>query len=187
MIRIRRDYKPHEMAYVHSEPTHVIWHYICDLIKQQKSKNILDVGCATGALNYFLKDYDYNYFGFDVSKSMIDEAKHIWDKPNLNFWCADWDDFAFEHNCDCMLLLGVLPYADSKYCDNNYVSPFELYKMLVNKFTPRQVIIRETESHDGFVSIEGLESFIKIADQVERFTVDTMLGKKVVLNVVTDI
>ena len=40
MIRIRRDYKPHEMAYVHSEPTHVIWHYICDLIKQQKSKNI---------------------------------------------------------------------------------------------------------------------------------------------------
>ena len=135
----------------------------------------------------YLKDYDYNYFGFDVSKSMIDEAKHIWDKPNLNFWCADWDDFTFEHNCDCMLLLGVLPYADSKYCDNDYVSPFELYKMLVNKFNPRQVIIRETESHDGFVSIEGLESFIKIADHVERFTVDTMLGKKVVLNVVTDI
>ncbi len=194
-IWLEKNYTPEQVEYLHSEPTHVIWHYICDLIKQQKSKNILDVGCATGALNYFLKDYEYNYFGFDASEHLIKEAKHIWNRPNLHFWCADWDNFQFEHNCDCMLLLGVLPYGDSEYCDNDYASPFDLYQILVKKFKPRQVIIRETDDvyvdtnseYDGQKIGIDLEPFFKIADSVKRITVDTTIGKKVILNVITGI
>lgn len=186
MVRIRKDYTPEEVEYLHSEPTHEIWHHICDLIKKHDSRSILDIGCATGAVNLFLNDYIYWYHGIDASESLIQEGKRFWnDNPNISFHCAEWEDVSDNITCDCMLLLGVLPYGEPKWCDTPYKNAFEMYQKMVEKFKPRQVIIRETDQLLDGEQILDLTPFLNIASSMERFRVDTQLGRKIVLNVIT--
>ena len=50
---------------------------------------ILDVGCATGGLYFWLQERykDFSYVGIDVSEPLIKRARELW--PNTNFFLSD--------------------------------------------------------------------------------------------------
>lgn len=182
------DFKPKSLMHIYSKPTWPMWKCVAEFIIKQKSKKILDVGSGFGCplmLNKFLLDYDYEYFGFDVGKELIDYAKSLYNTPNIKFCNADWNLIDIQEEFDCMLLMGVLPYGKS---------PWNLYKFLSNKFKTKQIIIRETEGKEWRgIKLVDLTNFEKIANEIKRFDVsevydqnDSVLGKKVVYNVITN-
>lgn len=183
------DYSPSELAYLHCEETHVIWNKISNYIKSYQSKYIVDIGCATGAINFFLTDYSYKYYGIDKSPLLIEEAKNIWINDNMIFEYGDWNDIThkFDHQCDCLLLLGVLPYAMPEYGHASNDSPWDMYNRLIKKFNPKQVIIRETANTQNGIPLDiptvDLTPFLDIATDVEYINVNTILGNKVLIHV----
>lgn len=182
------NYTPKELEYLHSEKTFDIWNKICDYIKHYRSKNIVDIGCATGAINHFLQGYTYNYYGIDKSPLLIEEANNTWKlQENIKFEFGDWNTTVTECECDCLLLLGVLPYSITEYGYTNNDTPWDMYNRLMKKYNPKQVIIRETVSvQDGEpldIPTVDLKPFLEIATNVEYITVNTILGDKVLIHV----
>ena len=54
---------------------------IADKIKNETFKNVLDLGCGTGACGLFLKKQSENLVGVDISQNMVQKAeeKHVYD------------------------------------------------------------------------------------------------------------
>ncbi|XP_033124536.1 juvenile hormone acid O-methyltransferase-like isoform X2 [Anneissia japonica] len=50
---------------------------------------ILDVGCGTGDLAYEFGDVAQSVIGFDISKEMINFARHSYKRPNVTYELAD--------------------------------------------------------------------------------------------------
>jgi SAM-dependent methyltransferase len=78
---------------------------LCKIISNNGYFSILDFGCGYGALFEFLKhrNYRFNYFGFDISKEMIDNAKRKYYSDNLLFT----NDFMELKQCDYVVASGV--------------------------------------------------------------------------------
>lgn len=183
----RVDYKPEELEYQNSPPTYKLWERISYYIKNHNSKHIVDIGCSTGAVNQFLADYSYNYYGIDTSPFLIEEAIKRWGNSTTHFELGNWNTSQTKVNCDCLLLLGVLPYGLPAYGYGENISPWHMYNTLVEKYNPTQIIIRETCKVQNGVEIDletvDLTPFLNIATDVEYITVDTILGSKVLINV----
>jgi len=183
------DMQPKHQKHLYTRPTWPLWECIAEFIKTQGSRKILDVGSGFGCplmLNKFLVDYDYEYFGFDCSKEIIDYANTLYKSPNITFCHADWNQIDIQEEFDCMLLLGVLPYHESGW---------DLFKFLTNKFPTKQVIIRETTGLVEWneIKLVDLTNFEKIATEHRIVDVgdaytrieEKVLGKKVLYNVIT--
>lgn len=52
--------------------------------KDRKSTKILDVGCGTGAVTWYLAREKFNAYGFDGSKTAVENAKKRMKEENLN-------------------------------------------------------------------------------------------------------
>lgn len=186
-LRPRLDYNSEELEYLHSPPTYSLWEKIVYYIKFYNSKNIVDIGCGTGAVNQFLTGYQYNYYGIDYSKNLIEDANNKWSSSNIKFEHGDWNTSSTIVNCDCMLLLGVLPYGIQTYGYTDYLDPWDMYTKLVKKYNPTQIIIRETCKIQNGVELDidtvDLTPFLNIATNIDYINVDTILGNKVLINV----
>jgi SAM-dependent methyltransferase len=183
----RVDYKPLDLEYQNSPPTYPLWERIIYYIKKHNSINLVDMGCSTGAVNQFLTKYTYNYYGIDKSQYLIDEAINRWGNEHIKFECNDWNTTNTVVNCDCLLLLGVLPYGLAEYGYSENISPWNIYNKLIERYNPTQIIIRETckIQNDAEIDLEtvDLTPFLEIATDVEYINVDTILGNKVLINV----
>lgn len=183
----RIDYKPEELAYLNSPKTHKLWERIAYYIKNHNSKKLVDIGCSTGYINNFLIDYKYQYYGIDQSPYLVDEAIKKWHNDDIRFELGNWNMSTTNVECDCLLLLGVLPYGISEYGYEENISPWELYNKFITKYNPTQIIIKETCKIQNGIELDlktvNLEPFLEIADNVEYINVDTILGNKVLINV----
>jgi hypothetical protein len=183
----RVDYKPLDLEYQNSPSTYPLWERIIYYIKKHNSINLVDMGCSTGAVNQFLTNYTYNYYGIDKSQYLIDEAINRWGNEHIKFECNDWNTTNTVVNCDCLLLLGVLPYGLAEYGYSENISPWNIYNKLIERYNPTQIIIRETckIQNDAEIDLEtvDLTPFLEIATDVEYINVDTILGNKVLINV----
>lgn len=183
----RVDYKPEELEYQNSPPTYPLWERIAYYIKKHDSKYLVDIGCSTGAVNRFLTNYTYSYYGIDQSSHLIDEAVKRWNSEYITFELGDWNTISTVTNCDCLLLLGVLPYGLPEYGYTENTSPWHIYCKLIERYNPTQIIIRETCKIQNGVEIDlatvDLTPFLEIAADVEYINVDTILGNKVLINV----
>lgn len=183
----RVDYKPEELEYQNCPATYPLWERISYYIKKHNAKNLVDIGCSTGAVNQFLTGHAYNYYGIDQSPYLIEEAKRRWGKDNVRFELGNWNTPNTIVNCDCLLLLGVLPYGLPMYGYSENVSPWHIYNTLIEKYNPPQVIIRETCKIQNGVELDletvDLSPFLAIATDVEYINVDTIVGNKVLINV----
>ena len=183
----RVDYKPEELEYQNSPPTYPLWERIVHYVKKHNAKNLVDIGCSTGAVNQFLTDYRYNYYGIDQSPYLIDEAIKRWGSDNTKFELGNWNTTDTVVNCDCLLLLGVLPYGLPVYGYSENISPWHIYNNMIKKYNPTQIIIRETSKMQNGVEMDletvDLTPFLEIAKNVEYINVNTIVGNKVLINV----
>jgi hypothetical protein len=183
----RLNYKPVDLEYQISPPTYPLWERIAYYIKKHNSTELVDIGCSVGAINQFLTNYTYSYYGIDQSSSLIEEAVKRWDSTHIKFELGDWNTTSTVTNCDCLLLLGVLPYGLTEYGYSENISPWHIYNKLIERYNPTQIIIRETckIQNGSEIDIEtvDLTPFLEIATDVEYINVDTILGNKVLINV----
>lgn len=183
----RIDYKPNDLEYQNSPPTYALWERIVYYVKKYNSKHLVDIGCSTGAVNQFLTNYTYDYYGIDQSQYLIDEAIKRWGSDNIKFELGNWNTTQTTVNCDCLLLLGVLPYGLPEYGYTENISPWHIYNKLIERYNPTQIIIRETCKIQNGAEIDlatvDLTPFLEIATDVEYINVDTIVGNKVLINV----
>lgn len=183
----RVDYKPEELEYQNSPATYPLWERIVHYVKKHNSKNIVDIGCSTGAVNQFLTNHSYSYYGIDQSQNLIDEAIKLWGNDHITFELGNWNTTNTKVNCDCLLLLGVLPYGLPTYGYSENISPWHIYNNMIKKYNPTQIIIRETSKMQNGVEMDletvDLTPFLEIAKNVEYINVNTIVGNKVLINV----
>jgi len=104
----------YELPYNHS-CYYPLFKKVCEVIKQKKLKNVLEVGCGNGALaQMILGNYpDINYSGFDFSSVAIEKAKSRLKDNADNVSCADaTDDESYTTSTDynCIVCLEVLEH-----------------------------------------------------------------------------
>ena len=60
---------------------------LCKVLPKREKFSLMDYGCGFGALIDFLneKEYLYNYYGFDISEDMINQAKTSYKSNNISF------------------------------------------------------------------------------------------------------
>lgn len=60
---------------------------LCKVLEKENKFSILDYGCGFGSLIEFLDkyNYQYKYFGFDISLEMIKKAKSIYSSKKTQF------------------------------------------------------------------------------------------------------
>jgi len=80
--------------------------------------NILDIGCASGELLYFLKK-DLNtggkMWGFDISAELIKNAYERFGGSGIHFFTDDAGNFSFDSKFDVIIMSSVLSYFDDPY------------------------------------------------------------------------
>lgn len=81
---------------------------LSNLIKKYKLKNILDIGCGTCDLNYYLKKYhnNINYFGMDLTFNILKYSDNNIKSKSVN---ADVEYIPFRNNYfDLVSLIGIV-------------------------------------------------------------------------------
>ncbi len=81
-----------------------LWESIKKYLPEQKNAKILDAACGSGWLTSKLKNLQYEIEAFDVSESLINEAKKT--VPNVNFkvWNLNQSLPYFKNYFDCVIL-----------------------------------------------------------------------------------
>jgi len=73
-------------------------------VKDFKKKNVLDMGCGTGALSYLFSQK--KYLGFDIDEESIRVAKKI--HPGYKFQKGDATKFNLGKKYDLVIIIGVI-------------------------------------------------------------------------------
>ena len=113
----------------------------CDFLKEVfskyrkgKVKDILDLGCGTGAHDAILASRGYNVTGLDLSEEMINIAKSK-NIPSTNFVAGDMSKFKLGKKYDsCIAMFAAFGYqihnkqiTSSLQCINNHLRPGGLF------------------------------------------------------------
>ena len=80
--------------------------------------NILDVGCASGELLYYLKRHfetSGKLCGFDIEKQLVKSAKERFGDSSIRFFVADARTFTVPATFDVITMTSVLSYFDDPY------------------------------------------------------------------------
>jgi cyclopropane fatty-acyl-phospholipid synthase-like methyltransferase len=77
--------------------------------KTKKPKNILDIGCGTGAHASILSDRGYRVTGIDVSRVMVRKAEENAEnrKTKAEFFVQDMRNIRLNRKFDCAIMFGV--------------------------------------------------------------------------------
>ncbi|OGM99401.1 MAG: hypothetical protein A2817_03375 [Candidatus Yanofskybacteria bacterium RIFCSPHIGHO2_01_FULL_39_8b] len=91
-------------------------------IIQKRFKNtgdfsILDIGCASGELPFYLKNRfkTDDVYGFDISPKLIKNAKERFGGSKINFTVANAKNFKFNRKFDVITAASILSYFDNPY------------------------------------------------------------------------
>ena len=77
----------------------------CDkILRKNKSKSILEVGCGTGHRGQFFKSKGYDYVGLDISEGMLKIARRKY--PDIRFIQGDVRKLQLKEKFDEVIFLG---------------------------------------------------------------------------------
>ena len=142
-IPLKENYAMDDMWYLDTPEAYPLFEKQAMIIKDQKYKGIIDVGCRHGPVNDILhNDINYpfySYFGFDTSEEPINIAKKKWaHEDEVNFKVMSWDDgFFTDFEPDVMIFSGVLLYIK----DQNEREEF--FHKIMEKHQCKNAIIQE--------------------------------------------
>lgn len=142
VVPLQEHYLLSDMWYLDTLEARPIFEKQADIIIENKSKGIVDVGCRHGPINAILheKNYiDYNYFGFDTSLDPIEIANSQWESfDKINYKLASWNNHAelsVDFDVDTLIFSGVLLYAKANH--------FDLFQKMIRLYKPKLCIIQE--------------------------------------------
>ncbi len=102
--------------------------YTMKSLKDPDFKNILDVGCGSGRYCHFLAKQDKLMDGIDISSSMIELAKKIAEKKELNkfsnFSISSIQDYQINKQYDAAIFMGFFDYIEK---------PSEIFNLFNNQ------------------------------------------------------
>jgi SAM-dependent methyltransferase len=95
-----------------------------------KNQSLLDIGCGTAELLYYLPD-DIVYSGYDISKKYIDFARENHNKKNATFYAelVTENTFADSDKFDRVVASGLLHHIS----DEEVISLFKIVKKILGK------------------------------------------------------
>lgn len=99
------------------------------ILRENKCKRILEVGCGAGNRGKFFINKGYDYVGFDISEGMLRIARRKY--PQIRFVRGDARKLQLKEKFDAIVFLGV----GSAYLttDNDALSALKSMKKLVNR------------------------------------------------------
>ncbi len=87
---------------------------IYKILKHEKAKRVLDVGCGLGKVTVHLAKRGLDVSGIDVSDHLIKLAKEKADKNNIKvpFEVVELDKYQVEEKFDAVLIVGVIEHIE---------------------------------------------------------------------------
>lgn len=142
------------------------------------ARNILDYGCANGALIYEMAKYFPNkhYVGYDIDKNMVDIAN-----KNVKSHCHFYDNLARaninvkSHDGNNMILCSSVIHEVYSYGDENSIKAFwdNLYHGHYDYVVIRDMALSDNDvNSETLAKEEDVEAVYKFGDktQIEQFT-----------------
>jgi|TARA_R110000851_G_scaffold93340_1_gene203378 SAM-dependent methyltransferase len=142
-VPLHEDYAMNDMWYLDTEEAYPLFEKQAMIIKDQKYKGIIDVGCRHGPVNKILQEdlgyTKYSYFGFDTSSEPIDIGTATWQNhKNINYKNISWnDEYSVDFKVDVMIFSGVLLYIKDQ--DEREL----FFKNMMEKHQCKNAIIQE--------------------------------------------
>ena len=158
-----------------------------DIIKQTKSKKILDIGCGGSRVNEFLKGYSYTLVGIDNDSEEIELCHEEYtDNQNLEFICCDAIEFIKDNreNYDCVIVSGFLYYLQQGWFQG--LTPDTFVDMIVESTGATTVIVAEPRPSIPFKTPNFTTLFSNYAYQAWFFELDMHMGERMVFMFSTD-
>lgn len=160
------------MSYLDSTDASVLYKCIADIIQKNNLTNIVDIGCRTGEINKYLKNYNYNYYGFDTSVEPIEYAKMQY--PNKFFELRDWNDLISVH-CDVVVFGSVLIYDKD---------PITMFERICEFYSPKHAIIHEVNTKNSEdLNYTDLDYFNRYNNTVYEFDLNIPVGHRTIIDV----
>ncbi|MHA1728934.1 MAG: class I SAM-dependent DNA methyltransferase [Promethearchaeota archaeon] len=100
----------YELARVYHEMYQSIFNYedefriYDEIMKQKKSKKILEIGCGSGNLAQYFLNAGYKYLGLDISEEMLVIAKEV--APDADFIRGDMRNLQIKDKFDAVIITG---------------------------------------------------------------------------------
>lgn len=164
------------MSYLDSEEASILYKTKANIIKSHNLKNIVDVGCRTGEVNEYLKDYDYSYYGFDTSEEPIKLAAINY--PDQLFEVNDWDNLKNPFNgfgVDVVIFGSILPYNPD---------PINFFERVCKFYNPKRVIVHEVNNKNKEeLNYTNLEYFDKYKNNRYDFELNIPVGYRTIIDV----
>lgn len=93
-----------------------------------KGDRVLDAGCGSGTISYFLSSYAGNVTGIDSNPSAIDYARDAFKAPNLRFHLGQFDDLKGDKPFDKVYCIEVIEHL----YEHQVAEVFSLFYELTN-------------------------------------------------------
>lgn len=172
---LRKDYKISDMSYLDSNDASALYSKKADIIKRHGLKGIVDVGCRTGEVNKYLKDYRYNYYGFDTSVEPIEYAKKEY--PQHTFEVRSWDNLVIpDFEVDTVIFGSILMYE---------ANPYRFFERVARFYNPKRCIIHEVNNKNTdnlkYTDLVYFKNHYKLFEY--EFDLNIPCGKRTILDV----
>lgn len=174
--KLRKEYSIADMAYLDTAEASVLYKCKANIIKDNGLTGVVDVGCRIGIVNEFLKDYNYNYYGFDTSSEPLEYAREQY-KPHT-FDLRSWEDLQYpEFDVDVVIFGSVLIYDKD---------PYSMFERICSFYKPKHAIIHEVDSRNTEeLNYTDLSYFYKNYNisSTHRFNLNIPVGKRTIIDV----
>lgn len=174
MSHLKNNYTIKEMSYLDSPEASLIYKLKANLIKKHNLKGIVDIGCRTGEVNNYLKNYNYFYYGFDTSAEPIDLARQNF--PNQIFEVRSWNSLRRpKFNVDVVIFGSVLIYDDA---------PLDMFERICSFYNPKRAIVHEVNTKNTEqLKYTDLDYFHKYKNDSYEIELDIPVKHRTIIDV----
>lgn len=171
---LKKYYTIDQMSYLDSNEASVLYKTKANIIKKNKLTSVVDVGCRTGEVNKYLKDYNYMYYGFDTSQEPIDYACNKY--KDKFFEVRDWNTLINPYSADVVIFGSVLMYEDDT---------IEFFERVCSFYNPKHAIVHEVNSKNTEdLKYIDLKYFSKnYSTNIYEFDLNIPVGKRTIVDV----
>jgi len=135
---------------------------VMKLLKKNKWKRILEVGCGSGRLTRHLATLPdiEKFVAIDISQDLVDNAKKNLSNFRIEFHCTDLESFSADDKFDLIFSCEVMQHIPSNEIE-------QILKKLVSLCTKKIVLVESYElnkinfSSGGYFFIHDYESIFK--------------------------
>ena len=170
--KLRKNYTIEDMSYLDSSEASVLYKKQADIVRSNQCKYLVDVGCRTGEINRYLKNYNYFYYGFDTSEEPISYAQKKY--PQHRFEVRDWNDLCFT-STDVVIFGSVLIYNKD---------PISMFERICEFYKAKRAIVHEVNTNNTEdLPYTNLDYFNQYKNTRYEFNLNIPVGHRTIIDV----